>query len=170
MTAAMIERFVSLCHYGHSLGADGILATCSAFGPAIEEAARRLPIPVLRPNEAMFDAAFVLGDRIGMIATFEPSIGSMADEFEEEARRLGRNTMLTTGLAKGAMEKLRLGDVAGHDRLIAEQAAAMAGVDAIMLAQFSMSGAAAAVRATVTIPVLTSPETAVLKIKAAVTG
>ena len=170
MTEAMIERFASLCRYGHSLGAAGILATCSAFGPAIEHAARHLPIPVLRPNEAMFDAAFALGNRIGMIATFEPSIASMAEEFEEEAGRLGRDARLTTRLAKGAMDMLRLGDEPGHNRLIGEQAAAMAGVDAIMLAQFSMSGAAAAVRAAVTVPVLTSPETAVLKIRKAVTG
>ena len=33
LTEAMIERFVSLGRYGHSVGAAGILVTCSAFGP-----------------------------------------------------------------------------------------------------------------------------------------
>src|SRR5512142_434523 len=55
LTDAMIERFVALARYVHGCGADAILFTCSAFGPAIDAARRAVPVPVLKPNEAMLD-------------------------------------------------------------------------------------------------------------------
>ena len=47
----MTQRFLALADYAVGCGADGILFTCSAFGPCIEAAARRhAAIPVLKPN------------------------------------------------------------------------------------------------------------------------
>ena len=170
LTPAMIERFGALCRYAHMIGADGILATCSAFGPAIGQAARDLPIPVLRPNEAMFEAALATGNRIGMIATFAPSIDSMAAEFREDAVRLGSVATLHSIMVPGAMEALRAGQEDLHNQAIAEKAAELVDVAAIMLAQFSTSRAAPALREMTNVPVMTSPETAVLKMKAIIAG
>src|SRR3954447_4741672 len=97
LTDGIYGRFDALGAYAVALGADGILFTCSAFGPAIERVARAVTIPVLKPNEAMFAEALAIGgqsggqsgDRIGMLATFEPSIASMAAEFEADAARAG---------------------------------------------------------------------------------
>src|SRR5690606_3825865 len=47
LTAAMTDRFLRFGRYAHSLGASGILVTCSAFGPAIDRMATELPVPVL---------------------------------------------------------------------------------------------------------------------------
>ena len=74
LTPRMFERFMELGGYAHRIGADGILVTCSAFGPAIERMGRELPIPVLKPNDAMFQAALAKGTRLGMLATFAPSV------------------------------------------------------------------------------------------------
>jgi maleate cis-trans isomerase len=48
---------VCLAQYAKTCGADGILFTCSAFGPAIDEVKRTIGLPTLKPNEAMFSDA-----------------------------------------------------------------------------------------------------------------
>ncbi|WP_419899270.1 aspartate/glutamate racemase family protein [Roseomonas sp. USHLN139] len=168
LSEAMIERFVALGQHGFRSGADGILVTCSAFGPAIERLAEALPVPVLKPNEAMFEAAIAQGQRIGMLATFAPSIGTMTEEFEEFSARSGGTAQLTTLLVEQAIDRLKGGDAETHNRLVAGRAPELAGYDAIMLAHFSTSRAAAAVRQAVDVPVLTAPEAAVQRMRALV--
>lgn len=165
LTAGLSDRIVSLARYGRSAGADAVLFTCSAFGPAIERAATELPIPVLKPNEAMFEAALGYGQRIGMLATFKPAVATMEEEFRQDAQRLGSSAALITAVADGAMEALRAADPQTHDRLLVQRAGDLRDVDAVMLAQFSMAGAQAAVQAVCRQPVLSSPAAAVAKLR-----
>lgn len=169
LSGKMIDRFVSFGRYAHSIGADGILVTCSAFGPAIEKLSDTLPIPVIKPNEAMFRAAAAHGSRIGMLATFGPSVSTMTDEFDEFVAGQEKPVELKTVLVDRAIDLLRKGDAESHNRLVAERAPELADCDAIMLAHFSTSRAASLVRASVTTPVLTAPEAAVDLMKDLVT-
>ena len=94
LTPAMTERFLTLSRYAAGTGADGILFTCSAFGPCIDAvAAERAPMPVLKPNEAMIDEAVAEArrlagpgrrPRIGLLATFQPTLETMPPEFPAE--------------------------------------------------------------------------------------
>jgi Asp/Glu/hydantoin racemase len=170
LSEALIERFVEFGVYGKKMGADGILITCSAFGPAIDRLIDAVPIPVLKPNEAMFQAALAHGDRIGMLATFAPSVGTMADEFDEFVARRGKPAVLTTVLVADAIDLIKRGDVDSHNRLVAGRAPELAGQDAIMLAHFSTSRAAEAVRKVVKEPVLTAPDSAVERMRSLVEG
>jgi len=165
LSPSIIERIVDLAGYARRLGADGILFTCSAFGQAIEEAARGSSIPVLKPNEAMFEAAIAHGRNTAMIVTFAPSRAGMEAEFAAEAMRLRSDAPLTSFLVEPAMAALGSGDAQTHNRLVAEQAKSLGGFDAVVLAQFSTARAAAAVRQCVDMPVFTSPETAVAKLR-----
>ena len=60
-------------------------------------------------------------------------------------------------------------DAHGHHERVAQGVATLADCDVVMLAQFSMAGAAAAARARVRCPVLTSPDCAVQALRAALT-
>jgi aspartate/glutamate racemase len=165
LSPALTERIVDLARYARKLGSDGILFTCSAFGGAIEEAARQLDVPVLKPNEAMFEAAIRHGRNSAMIVTFAPSLAGMEAEFAEEAKRLGSDATLTSFLVEAAMTALKNGDAETHNRLIAEQVRSLKGFDAIVLAHFSTARAAAAVQEAVEMAVFSSPETAVSKLR-----
>ncbi|CAN7283284.1 arylsulfatase [Bosea sp. LjRoot90] len=159
ITEAMTGRFLSLASYARATGADGILFTCSAFGSCIETVQRALsPLPVLKPNEAMIEEAETVGGRIGLLASFGPTLQSMPPEFP------GSLTVVPK-LAEGALAALDRGDGPEHDRLAALAARDLADCDAIALAQFSLARAASAVAATTGKPVLTTPDSAVRKLK-----
>jgi len=167
LTDAMRARIVKLACYAHTTGANGILFTCSAFGPAIDDAKAALPIPVLKPNEAMFAEALSRGRRVGMLATYAPSVESMEAEFHAMARTRGVQATLRSGCVPQAMQALRDGRGDEHDRLLADAAHSFADCDVLLLAHFSTSRALDAVGASVAIPVLTSPNSAVLALRAA---
>jgi hypothetical protein len=159
----MTQRFVTLADYAVGTGADGILFTCSAFGPCIDAVARRhAGLPVLKPNEAMIDDAVerAQGSPIGLVATFGPTLRSMPAEFPADAAP-------RCELAAGALDALDAGDGATHDRLAAEAAERLAGQGCrvIALAQFSLARAEAAVAARTGLPVLTTVGSAIRRLR-----
>lgn len=159
ITEAMTGRFLTLARYARVAGADGILFTCSAFGPCIEAVQRELsPLPVLKPNEAMVEEAAAIGGRIGLLASFAPTLASMPPEFPPPLTVVPK-------LAEGALAALDRSDGPEHDRLAALAAGSLADCDAIALAQFSLARAAPAVAAATGKRVLTTPESAVRKLK-----
>lgn len=168
ISKGMIDRFVRFGRYGYDMKADGILITCSAFGPAIDRLIEAVPVPVLKPNEAMFRAAITQGERIGMLATFGPSVGTMTDEFEAFVAETGSTATLRTVLVDDAMALLKGGDAESHNRLVAARAPELSDCDAIMLAHFSTSRAAEAVRRVTDRPILTAPHAAVDRMRAMV--
>ncbi len=158
-------RIVGLARYAETIGPDGILFTCSAFGRAIDDAAKASPIPIMKPNEAMFDAAFAHGNRVAMIYTFPPAAAGMGDEFRDAAAARRRCAELTPYFCDGAMDAKQSGDDGRHDDLVATTAERITDADVILLAQFSMAGAADAVRKRTQVPVLTSPAAAITEIR-----
>jgi Asp/Glu/hydantoin racemase len=138
-----------------------ILFTCSAFGEAIEAVKAQTVLPVLRPNEAAFEEALKYGCRLGLVTSFEPSLASLREELCLAAAACGVEISIHTALAGGALTALKRGDAAGHDRLIADAAASLDPVDAVILGQFSMARARATVERRLQLPVITTPHSAV---------
>ena len=167
LTDKMIDRFVTLARYAHDCGADAVLFTCSAFGRAIEAARKAVPVPVFKPNEAMFDEALAAGTRVGLIATFEPSIPALRQELEELAALKQAKLQIVTRAVPAALAALHAGQSAQHDKLIAAAAEGMTGCDAIILGQFSMASAARAIPQQPGRKVLTSPASAVARLREA---
>jgi aspartate/glutamate racemase len=158
----MHDRFMVLSNYALSIGADGILFTCSAFGPCIEAVQSHWPsIPILKPNEAMIAEIEAAGyERIGLLASFGPTLASMPAEFSPKLS-------IEPSLCVGALEALKSADVKRHDAIIFDHALALqaTGVQALAIAQFSMARAAGLVREATGLPVFTTPESAVREIR-----
>ena len=162
LTPAMTSRFLALARYAVQSGADGILFTCSAFGPCIDACKAALsPLPVLKPNEAMIDDAIASGSRIGLLATFAPTLASMPEEFV--AVRPSINVI--PRLVEGALEAMNAGDVEQHDALVTAAATELQGCDAIALAQFSLARASSAIGRATRKHVLTTPDSAVNRMR-----
>jgi Asp/Glu/hydantoin racemase len=164
LTSAMTRRFLDLSAYARTTGVDAILFTCSAFGPCIDAVKAANPdIPVLKPNEAMIEEASRMGDRIGLMATFPQTLRTMPAEFPASVK-------LKTKLVEGALAALDGGDADRHDELAGEAARDLEDCDAIALAQFSLARAATRIERITGLPVLTTPDSAVRKLKTLLDG
>lgn len=165
LSQSMTDRFVSLARYALSTGSDAILFTCSAFGPCIDACAREFPaIPVMKPNEAMIEEAIALtgpSGRIGLMATFAPTLSSMPSEFAAVAPK----ATLVPCLAQGALAALNADDGDAHDAAAVRAAAQLSECDVIALAQFSLSRAADPIIKATGKTVLTTPDSAVRKLR-----
>lgn len=162
------QRFSSLVLYCLAGGADGVLFACSAFNDAIESARRGVSVPVLKPDEAMIGQALDMGESFAVVATFEPSIESLRSQLRAQAERCGKRAEVAGVYVDDAMRALNSGDGARHDALIARAVSEVPPVDAILLAQFSMARAAAASAPRSPAPLLTSPVSAVARLRSLV--
>jgi hypothetical protein len=169
LTDAMIERFRDLGRYCVRAHADAVLFTCSAFGRAIDAVKSDQAIPVLKPNEALYEELVGRGGRAVLLATYPPSLPSMRAEIEAHAKEKGARLEVHTHLVEGALDALMSGKADEHHRLIAEAVPAFADYDSIAFAQFSMAPAAGLAQAGVSKPVLTTPDSAVTKLKTLLT-
>ncbi|MBT4906745.1 MAG: arylsulfatase [Rhodospirillaceae bacterium] len=166
----MYDAFHRLSEYAVGRSADGILYSCSAFRECIDACIEAFEIPMLKPNDAMIEAALKTGDHIAVLATVGPTITSISAEIEEMARAAGRDITLTPYMVDGAFDAMAAGDGDTHDRLVAETAAEIRGADVIVLAQFTLARAVPAVAAVTNIPVLNSPGAAVAKMRELLAG
>ena len=121
---------------------------------------RHHTIPVLKPNEAMVARACALGSRIGLIATFAPTLRSMPAEFPKAKE-------LVLECVPEGLAALNAGNPEAHDMAVLRAAQRLRAqkCDVIALAQFSMARAAALLRSEVDVHVLTTVESAVAALR-----
>lgn len=172
LTDAMVARMVNLAKYSQSAGAHGILYTCSAFGAAIDEAKKTVALPILKPNEAMFDEALDMCEklgghrRIGLLTTFMPASITMRDELETAVCARNLPIQIDSACDQKAMEALNTGDATTHDQLVLDLARTLSTCDVLLLGQFSMARSQNLVANAVQKAVLSSPDSAVRRLKA----
>lgn len=171
LTPHIVERICELALYAARTGGDGILFTCSVFPEAEDMAKRLVRIPLLKPDEAMIATALDAGKRIGVVATNPPAAPATAAQLKAAAAARGMDIEVFTSLAEGAFAAGNAGDSATHDRLVIEATERLADtVDVICLAQVSMALVRLQAQARVRVPVLTSPATAVARLRTLLTG
>ena len=157
-------RIGELARAAVDAGAEAILLTCSSISELAADTAEQVGVPILRIDEAMADEAVATGDRIAVLATLATTCGPTTRLIEERARLAGREPSIESVVIDGAFEAVASGDRATHDRLVAAAIAqAASGADVVVLAQASMASAADAVE--VDVPVLTSLESGVKRLR-----
>lgn len=134
-------------------------------------AKRLVRVPLLKPDEAMIAAALDVGKRIGVMATNPPAAPAAVAQLNAGAAARGTDIEVMTAVAEGAFAAGNAGDSATHDRLVIEAVERTAGmVDVICLAQVSMAMVRARAQAKSSVPVLTTPTTAVARSRTLVSG
>ncbi len=161
----IFSRIADLAGYAVNCGAQGILFSCSGFGAAIDAARQDLDIPVLKPDEAMIDDALSSGTRIAGLATFPPTISSLRTQLELAAARRNLSPHIQLTYVPDALTALQSGQLQEHDALILQVVKELSGYDVLVLAQFSMARAYTAICSATDAPVLTSPHSAVRRLR-----
>lgn len=162
--AARMRRLIDHAVAG---GADGILLTCSMYGPVARE--RDLGQPVLAPDEAAFDELLAGGYRsILVVASLESALRDAVARLSAFLTESGAPATVRGVVSTEAFEAT--GDTA---RLAAALGATAldhaAGADAIFLAQYSLAPATAAVAELAGLPVVAGPVSAAVRLRDALT-
>ncbi len=170
ITDPLTERFLNLTAYAKARKPDGILFTCSAFGAIIDRIASESDVPVMKPNEAILDAALEQGGQVGLLATHPQTLPDMKADMEALADKRGVDLTVEPWLVEGAWADLGAGRRDAHDRAVVEAAPNLKDCGCIVLAQFSMAPLAAEIKERTGLPILTSPHAAVAEMKRRVLG
>lgn len=167
-----IRRLLSMIESAERAGADAIMITCSSIGEGVEIGQKIFDVPVIRVDEAMARKAVRIGRKIGVMATLRTTLEPTIALLRAKAAEAGINIEIVESLCDGAFEAVLAGDQATHDRILtAALTNDMAGVDVVVLAQASMAGVLKSLApGTLKMPVLTSPELAVLAAKDVIEG
>jgi len=167
---AVVERFRALTEFALSPTTDGrrpqaILFCCSAFAYAIGQARVGRNVPILTPAEAGIEDALAAGKRIGLVVSAEAALAPLVDEFSGIAAARNRSYELVPIVANGAIEAIREGRMEEHDRIVVQAIESAPEVDVVLMGQFTMSRAASLFLPDRTPRVLTTPTSAVRKLR-----
>lgn len=169
LAASVPERVTDLVAAAQRASADVVMLTCSSISQLAAPTAERVGIPVLRIDEAMADEAVSIGRRIAVVATLPTTLVPTVALLRERAALAGTDCDVVSEVVDGAFQAVSTGDRETHDRLVCAAIERLAaGSDVVVLAQASM--ASAAERAEVAVPVLTSLELGIRRLRASLAG
>ncbi|MGE5138001.1 MAG: aspartate/glutamate racemase family protein [Rudaea sp.] len=169
--AAVAGRLVTYARFASEAGADAVLEACSSVGAVVDEMRRAVPVPVIRIDEAMAEEAVRRGRRIGVAATLRTTLDPTARLLQQKAAQVGDGVEIVPRLVEGAYALLMAGDRQGHDACVADALARLgAQCDVVVLAQASMARAVANLPEEIRGKFLTSPESAMQRVKRVLEG
>jgi glutamate racemase len=146
------------------------MVTCSSVSKEmVDSLARDFPFPVLKIDYPMARRAVSAGRRIGVAATFPPTLVPTSRLLREAAAEAGAEIEIVEEVAPEAYKALLAGDTATHDELLAKAVENLQNRDisAVVLAQVSMARTLPLISAGARVPVLTSLHTSLEAIREA---
>lgn len=138
---------------------DLIIVTCSSLTPFVKSIKDQFKTPILSIDDEMCSTAAKVEGKILVVATAPTTVGPTVEKIKSE----NKSAVIETLLLEEAMDKLKCGDIQGHDALIASRVREFNDVSAIVLAQASMASAKRLVYESTGKLVLTSPESCIKK-------
>ena len=151
-------------------GAEAAMITCSSVSKEMaEQIAGRFELPVLKIDYPMARSAVRAGARVGVAATFPPTLGPTRRLITEAAEEAGAEVEIVEQVAGGAYDALLAGDAERHDELLLAAVSELEarGVSVVVLAQVSMARVLPKVGGRVGVPVLSSLHTSLEAIREA---
>ncbi len=160
------RRMLSLIGHAVSGGADGVLLTCSMYGPVARLAGQLWDRPVAGSDEAMYERA--AGERPARVAVLGSLETAVADSTERLRRALAERvgdgdpgTEVLGVLCPGAAAAAMAGDEEALLASLRSAAEPLAGeVDLLLLGQYSLSGVHTRLQALLGVPVWSPPHVA----------
>lgn len=167
VTAHLAARMRRLIEHAILEGANAVLLTCSMYAPVAQQVAATVDIPLLGPDDAVFDAAARAGYRRLVV------VSSAADPLADSMTRLRQVVdpeVAVAGVIADAAA-VRQGDLAAMatsvNRAVAESDCAP---EAVVLGQYSLAPSAAVVQEATGLPTLAGPQFAVRRLRELTTG
>ena len=158
-------KFVQAALSQQDYGVDLILLACSTFNRAVEHARPMIRTPLLQIDRPMMDLAVRHGTRLGLLATVPTTVPASERLLRLAATDAGKTIEIKTRLCSDAFAALKAGQTDKHNELLlAEIDRLSAEVDAIVLAQLSMSALEPCLAST-KVPVYNSGRTAFTHIR-----
>lgn len=157
---ARIERIIA--HLVED-GVDAVQFACSSFSTIVERADARLPIPVRKPDEAMYrELARESGRMLGIVATLPGALELAVEQLSDELGAAGPSTPLVTRCIPEALEAAERGDDGAACDAVEGAVAQLRdeGVEVVAFAQYSLSPYAARVQVATGVNVRTGPHAA----------
>jgi Asp/Glu/hydantoin racemase len=163
LVAPLRRRMLTLIGHAVAGGADGVLLTCSMYGPVARLAGQLWERPVAGSDEAMYER--VVAERPARVAV----LGSLETAVADSSARLrqalaegdGDSTEVVGVLCPGAAAAARDGDNAALLASLRSGAAPLAGeVDVVLLGQYSLTPVHGELEATLGVPVWSPPHVA----------
>ncbi|MFD4640230.1 hypothetical protein ACFWN2_23145 [Lentzea sp. NPDC058436] len=167
---ALRRRMERLIEHALAEEANGVLLTCSLYGPVAQ--ATRAGVPVLAPDEAAFaDIAAAGWASVLVLASFDAARDDSVRRLETALREAGVSTRVAGLSAPAAMDAVKAGDHAALVTALADACAVRpAGVEAVLLAQYSLAPAGDALQEAVGLPVVSGPKSAAAALRRLVPG
>lgn len=146
------------------------MVTCSSVSKeTVDALARDFDFPVLKIDYPMARRAVRAGRRIGVAATFPPTLVPTSRLLREAAAEAGVEIEIVEEVAAEAYKALLAGDTATHDELLSKAVENLQGKDVstVVLAQVSMARALPLLQTNARVPVLTSLHTSLEAVREA---
>jgi Asp/Glu/hydantoin racemase len=167
ITPALQDRMRRLIDHALAEHVDGILVTSSMYGVVARSHPARATTPIFGPDDSAITAVLSTGvRRVVVLASIPIALRDSTARLLEAASRRNADIDVAPVLVEEAFEATERGDVATlTSSLLEAMRGTRAGIDAILLAQYSLAPAAETLQHATGIPVFSAPERAALALR-----